>query len=233
MRPAEYIKLLHRAWKYRYITDRYEIACMMKRISRSATVMDIGAHKGGYTFWMQKATGAGGKIIAFEPQEKGAALLRELFPGITVERMAVSDSCSNRSLYIQPQSYAVSFEASLDNRYAHAHTESISCTTLDAYCSSHQLQPQFIKIDVEGHELAVLQGARELLARYHPVLLVECEQRHAGAKGRMEVFSLLASAGYKGWFFLQKKKLPLSHFDPSIHQLAGQKVYVNNFLFEQ
>jgi len=232
MNMVEYIKLLHRAWKYRFITDRDEIIFMMQRILPGGVVLDIGAHKGGYTFWMKHAAGNKGRVIAFEPQSRGAALLKQLYPKIKVERMAVSDQCTTRLLNIQPQSYAVSFEASLEKHYEGALLEQVDTTTIDIYCRQHQLQPHFIKIDVEGHELAVLHGAKETLKNARPALLIECEQRHIGFAGVTNVFSLLSALGYKGYFFIHKQKLPLDQFDFNIHQVPGQEPYINNFAFE-
>lgn len=50
----------------------------------------------------------------------------------------------------------------------------------------------FIKIDVEGHELAVLKGATSLINRCRPVLLVECEERHSPG-GTERLFKFLQS----------------------------------------
>jgi FkbM family methyltransferase len=55
--------------------------------------------------------------------------------------------------------------------------------------------PAFIKIDVEGHELAVLEGAQALLARARPVLMMEMEDRHAPGT-RAVILDLLAGLGY-------------------------------------
>jgi len=232
MKAGAYIKLLHRAWKYRFLTDRYEISYMMQRITPGSVVFDIGAHKGGYTFWMKRAAGSKGRVIAFEPQEKGAALLAVLYPGIRVERLAVSDQCTTRPLHIQPQSYEVSFEASLEKQYEGAVTEQVNTTTIDAYCRQHHLKPQFIKIDVEGHELAVLRGACETLRNDRPFLLIECEERHAGRDGVEAVFTLLSSLGYKGYFFRNKQQLPVEQFSSEQYQVAGKTPYINNFVFE-
>src|SRR3982750_1440752 len=108
----EHIKLLYRAAKYRYIDDGDEIRYLLSAIKKGATVFDIGAHKGGYTYWMKEAVGSMGKVIAFEPQEEGYCLLKKLFTGnVIVEHLAVSDREGEQQLYIQPQHFDVSFEA--------------------------------------------------------------------------------------------------------------------------
>ena len=73
----------------------------------------------------------------------------------------------------------------------------VAATRLDAALASRLApadQVSFVKIDVEGHELAVLRGAAGTIARHRPVLLVETEARHGVALD--DVFTLLAGQGY-------------------------------------
>ena len=74
-------------------------------------------------------------------------------------------------------------------------------TTLDDFFAGRSLQPNFLKIDVEGHELAVLQGARQTLKKHRPTILVECEARHRPDGDVRPVFEFLQSLGYGGSFF--------------------------------
>lgn len=233
----ERLKLFYRAAKYRFLADRQEIAYLMKKIRKGQTVLDIGAHKGAYTFWMHRAAGSTGLTVAFEPQKKGADLLLNLFPmpSVAVEHKAVSDKNGKSVLNIQPQSFDVSFEASLSQQYAQAMREEVETVTLDSYCAGRQLAPAFIKIDVEGHEAAVLSGASEILHRFHPTLLIEAETRHTGPEQVTALFASLLDLGYKGFFFKEKQKLPLEDFNPGIDQdleQLGSRRYLNNFVFE-
>lgn len=92
----------------------------------------------------------------------------------------------------------------------------------------------FIKIDVEGHELAVLQGAHNILQRDRPTLLVESQSlTNAAAPGN--VISFLASLGYTGHFYAAAKHHDIADFDPELHQnprnMGNECPYVNNFIF--
>ncbi len=51
-------------------------------------------------------------------------------------------------------------------------------TTLDAFCRTQGIRPDVIKIDVEGAEFAVLEGAREILAEARPLLVVSIHPQH-------------------------------------------------------
>ena len=59
---------LIRSLRYRFRTEKLQIKTMMRLNLRGATVLDIGANKGIYCFWMSRAVGALGRVIAFEPQ---------------------------------------------------------------------------------------------------------------------------------------------------------------------
>src|SRR5262249_8004332 len=98
----------------------------------------------------------------------------------------------------------------------------------------------FVKIDVEGHELHVLNGAVGILEQSRPIFLVEAEERHHVATPA-SVFRFFASHSYEGFFILDGAIKPVSEFDPKTMQdveslLAdgGRKqgrCYVNNFFF--
>jgi len=98
----------------------------------------------------------------------------------------------------------------------------------------------FIKIDVEGHEEAVLAGAGETLSRAKPVLLIEIEERH-NPGGLDRIAKSLSLLGYTGYFFYEREQYDLAQFAPEIHQVAENVTigetnrrklnYVNNFLF--
>ena len=62
-------RLVARAARYRWKLNRPEIARMVRAIPRSGAAIDIGAHKGAYSFWMGRRVGANGRLIAVEPQE--------------------------------------------------------------------------------------------------------------------------------------------------------------------
>ncbi len=66
----------------------------------------------------------------------------------------------------------------------------VELVRFDDYAAEHSVRPDFIKIDVEGFEMEVLQGMREVLCTQHPKLMVEVT-RHPE-----EVWQILQAAGY-------------------------------------
>jgi FkbM family methyltransferase len=242
MNLVAYFSLLLRARKYRYRNDPGEIAYLFSNIKKDDKVFDIGAHKGAYLFYMSKIVGKSGKVYAFEPQSilyKYLLTLKGLFScEVILENLALSDSSKEQVLNIpaHKNENKSSPGASLSNNFAGQKiikTEKIQSISLDEYCSRSNIRPDFLKIDVEGHELEVLKGAEEILKSYKPGLIVEIEERHIGIEKLNETINFLLSLGYKGYFFKGKEKLPLSEFNPALHQNPTSKPYCNNFVFER
>ena len=96
-----------------------------------------------------------------------------------------------------------------------------------------------IKIDAEGHELAVLGGAHDLIARDRPNVMIEVEDRHRPGS-LAAVRSFFDERGYEGFFLVGRRIAPIAQFDPALHQdpswvvhdrVAIDKNYVNTFIF--
>lgn len=62
------LRLIYRAWRYRLRIDPGEIRYLLATLRPGRMALDIGAHKGAYSYWMSKAVGPWGEVIAFEPQ---------------------------------------------------------------------------------------------------------------------------------------------------------------------
>jgi hypothetical protein len=98
----------------------------------------------------------------------------------------------------------------------------------------------FVKIDVEGHELNVLNGAVELLENSQPVFLVEAEDRHR-AQATQLLFEFFDARCYRGYFVATGGAVPVDEFRIEVMQDTSSllpdggrkdgKSYINNFFF--
>ena len=61
-------RYLYRAYRYRYRVDRAELRFVRESLEPGQVAVDIGCHKGAYTYWMRRQVGPNGMVFAFEPQ---------------------------------------------------------------------------------------------------------------------------------------------------------------------
>jgi FkbM family methyltransferase len=214
-------------WKRGYIEP--EIAFLSNIISRNRVSIDVGANIGVYTRALAKLTP---HVYAFEPSKELASLLRRIVPAnVTVFESAASDHSGRGVLKIPVEDGRRSIglatlESSADLvRYE---TEDVKLVRLDDVIR-HDVG--FIKIDVEGHELAVLKGSTSLIYRSRPVLLVECEERH-NRGGTSKLFEFLKEFDYVGKFVSEGYFYDISKFNAIKDQTHGvSKPYIYNFFF--
>jgi FkbM family methyltransferase len=252
------LRYLYRAYRYRYRVDTSELRFLRASLRPGQIAVDIGCHKGAYTYWMRRRVGAGGKVIAFEPQPRQVAYLRTAFSSLPFENVvlvpvALSDKVGRARLHV-PTGAGMTHAASLEqvgaasraapnpprlggSTPARSTLHDVEVTTLDTFFANEPRGPAFLKIDVEGHELSVLRGGRDTLKRHLPTLLVECEARHRPDGDVRPVFEFLGLLGYRGSFFQNGHRRPLCEFEPAIHQrldpasVHPPRGYVNNFAF--
>ena len=158
------LHFLHRCFRYRLRTERHQIGRLRSLDLKGKTVFDVGGNHGIYSYWMAKAVGPTGAVHCFEPQPELCAEVDQILKWLGLEQvvvncLALSDSCSRMNL---SRNYVGDGSASLTARTdSSSAPSSLICetTTVDDYCSSKKIdQVAFMKIDVEGHELAVIRG---------------------------------------------------------------------------
>ena len=110
-------------------------------------------------------------------------------------------------------------------------SHNVRTVTLDSYFEKLSRRIAVIKCDVEGHELAVFQGAATILRRDKPALIFECEERHHRRYSNREVFRYLTDLGYEGFFFAQNRRHPVAQFNVVTHGNPEGENYINNFVF--
>jgi FkbM family methyltransferase len=139
------------------------------RRTGAPVVFDVGANNGDWSAIVLK-TNSLSKIHAFEPQPPLAAHIASSYPSIKVNNLAVGEAAGELNLYDyadHPGSqHASLLEGVIDTIHGGVpRVTKVSVITLDEYCRSQQVEHiDLLKIDVEGFELAVLRGAKEMLS---------------------------------------------------------------------
>jgi FkbM family methyltransferase len=203
-------------------------------------LFDVGAHKGDYTYVMQRIA-APHNIYAVEPLFTQYRHLTRLFPGVRVLHLALSDHEGELDLKIpvidgNSLPTRATLERFQDLRETRATFEKVQLQTLDRLCVTMGIEKvRYVKIDVEGHEQKVLAGAAQTIRTWRPTLQVEIEQRHH-CEPVCRIFNWIVDQGYSGFFFNSSERLlyPISEFSVGRHQALasmGTPEYINNFLF--
>lgn len=230
---------------YRFRKNRREIEYLGERIRAGDTVVDVGAHKGGFLYWLRRFVTPSGRVYAFEPQPSLARYLKDIvasegWDNVTVEEAGVSSTSGAMELFVPAPRGESSPGATLSpvgELPAH-HRVRVPVVTLDEYFRRRgEPRVACIKCDAEGHELQVFRGAEGILRRDRPLLLFECEKRHLPESSPAAVFEYLENLGYHGFFFCGARVLPIEEFRLEVHQPVREgrywdaHDYCNNFAF--
>lgn len=233
------LRYRHRAWRYRLRHERAQVQVLLEHLRPGDTAVDIGAHKGAYTYWMRRAVSPVGRVFAFEPQPELASYLRSRNakrPGradVIVESVALSSRSETARLNIPSSGPSPGASLGSTGQVA-VRSVSVRCDTLDSYLASAQAEAvRLIKCDVEGHELEVLRGAERTLQTDRPLLLMECEARHRQDGCVETVFHYLRDLAYSGRFHDGVRWRDVSEFRAQAHQDSGRSPYINNFVFRR
>ena len=225
--------------KYYYGWLRNELEEEMKLLGlivrNDDRVIDVGGNRGIYAYQLWRL---GAKVEVFEPNPDCVGVLAAWAASksdVNIHSVALSSRSGSANLYIPIDESGAEHDASasIENAgFEHSRDQSVSLQTLDSYRFE---DVSFIKIDVEGHEYSVIEGAALLLASSRPALLVEIEQRHSG-RPIGEVFEKILGFGYQGFFLLESELTGLENFEVARHQSIenfsdSKGCYINNFLF--
>jgi len=145
--------------------DTEEVDICIKSIRPGHQVYDVGSNAGQYAMLFSRLVGGKGSVMAFEPDPEMARKLRENLSLNRIVNVEVVESA------VGSRSGTAQFDSTGGGtgHLSAAGSVAVSMLTLDQLGRD----PDFIKIDVEGHESDVLEGARETIARKRPPLLIE------------------------------------------------------------
>jgi FkbM family methyltransferase len=178
--------------------------------------IDVGAHDGCYVHLMKLYAR---QVYAFEPLPWLANDLRQKFSrGVAVSELALSNATGSAVLRLplldgNPVPGCASISA-LPEQFQQCREIQVKMDMLDNVYTGNA---GMIKIDVEGHEEGVLEGARATIARSQPRLVVEIDERLSPG-GVRRVADFLATFDYRGFFIFRREVVPCERFDRAVLQ---------------
>lgn len=231
------------ARQYRYFEP--ELGRLNEFVPEGRGAVDVGVWWGPWSWWLARQVP---RVDSFEPNPDFIARLASVMPtNVTIHPVALSNITGRSSLWVPPGGAISGGGASLEPQSrvgADWSQPPVATSRLDDFELG---DVGFVKIDVEGHELAVLQGAVDLLKTQRPTLLIEIEQ-HADRQGSLdEVLEFLGDFSYRGEFLQKGRWRPIGDLDRQrtrqmadrvashgyvVNQLLYIRSYVHNFVFK-
>ncbi len=180
-----------------------EIRFVRRLLQPGDRALDIGGGLGVYTLSMAKRVGNAGVVHTFEPLADHIGLIEQSLQlnqlsNVKIHPRVVSDRAGLRKLIVRPLSEGTTiFHPEVD---ASQPTVTVECTTLDAWHDVHRWpKVDFIKIDAEGEETAIVLGGARFLKEYSPLIQYEIK---TSDEQEFSTTQKLAAMGYDAYRLL-------------------------------
>jgi FkbM family methyltransferase len=175
------------------------VRSIQRHVTPGMKVLDIGAQSGFYSLLLSRLIGPEGVVFAFEPLPANYRILEENvslnnISNIVVIREAASDQSGEISFEFPHGDPSLVAGPILEGD--NLGTFQVPSMSLDAFARQTGHHVQFIKMDVEGAETAVLRGAIQTLRTFHPPMIVELHY-DSSQQGQHPAISLLQELGYQ------------------------------------
>ncbi len=231
------------AWQYQFYEP--ELRKLNDFVPYDRGAVDVGMWWGPWSWWLARRTP---RVDSFEINLELTSRITPVMPSnVFVHRVALSDRTGQADLWIPSGGTGSEGRASLEPG-SRPETEwrrrSVATSRLDEF---NLTDVGFIKMDVEGHELAVLHGASHLLETQRPTVLVEIEQ-HTQRSGVFDsVVKYFGDRSYTGEFLRKGRWHPIGELDRGTNEALANRAaqrgyganlflyarrYVHNFVFK-
>ena len=177
-----------RFWQGRY--EPHQTRLFVETVKPGDVVYDVGAHVGYYSVLASTLVGDSGHVVGFEPVPANLHYLRRHLQINGCQNVTVIEACV-------AEAEGVSHFETRGTGMGHIWEDgklTVRTVSLDELVQAGKIPPpDCIKIDVEGAEYSVLQGAQALRARTYPTILLSLH----GAQRRQQCFESLPARGYQ------------------------------------
>lgn len=199
-----------------------ELSFVRKATARGSRAIDIGGNYGHYALNIAHAAGPDGRVVAFEPAARTASYLRRsiekngLQAQVTLVQAAVSDEDGEGVLETRAAELRALTKTDIG--------ETVQTLRLDSWIGGSGFeQPDFVKMDAEGAEPAIIDGGRAFFETASPLVMFEVKH---GADLDMAALEKLEALGYRAYALIEGLGL-LAPADPRAAQ--GSIESLDNF----
>ncbi len=189
---------LHRSFAYGSWEPEV-VRSIQKHVMPRTRVLDIGAQSGFYSLLLSRLVGPEGMVFAFEPLPANFRILEENvrlnnIQNVMIRREAVSEHSGKIRFEFPHEEPSLVAGPLIEGD--DLGTFQVPSVSLDDFVRQTGHSIQFIKMDVEGAETAVLRGAVQSLKAFHPPMIIELHY-DGSQKGPHPAIPLLESLGYR------------------------------------
>jgi len=204
---------------YCYGFEEAEILFLRRYLRAGDVALDVGANIGLMTLIVSEQVKSAGAVHSLEPAPETFGWLKEnteinSISNVRLYNMALSDREGKIDFYVSQEGLDAFNSVIKPAKGDNYQVKSVDTTTLDKFVSALPSKVTFIKMDVEGFELSVLEGGRNILsADDAPELLVEFTESNLKSAGHstLELYDKISGLGYR-----------LYSFDASSHRLVAE-----------
>jgi FkbM family methyltransferase len=207
---------------YKSKIESFDLEFLKNYLKGTITVIDVGSNVGYFTISIAKYLDNTSKILSIEPSEQNIIRMKKVLKHRTIvqkiEIVKAGASDSNNVGYLK-----IDQKNPSNNQISSAKEGciEIKLLTLDSICSGIG-DIGLVKIDVQGYELKVLQGATKLIAEQLPILLIEIDYRISSLLALI-LWDFLTQHSYLIFLINEKKKILTRQ------ELTSQKGYFDIF----
>ena len=235
---SESYLLEKRAKRFYKKKTEIEIRYLPNLADRTLASIDIGVYRGVYSYYLSKESKY---VYAFEANPLLIKKLKKGFQkykNIKIENFAISSNQGFADLKIPFRNQNINYTdheelyqlgtATIHDKNNLADIEfdtiEIKKINLDSYSFDHTIG--FIKIDVEGHEIDIINGAKKLISKDKPNLMIEIEEKHTGIPN-IEIINQIKEFGYECFSLSNNLELRV------VNQQNIKNISNNNFIFKK
>ena len=225
----DWLRIRERAWREKRKGEK-EIKIIPNLLVNCNRAIDIGANVGVWSYWLSKYAK---QVESFEPNPKIFNALKNIkIKNVNSYNIALSNKSGSVDLLVPKGSKGFSNQgASLSSIKVQGEHKriSIEAKCLDEY---NFLDVDFIKIDVEGHEHEVIEGAQETIKKFKPTMVIEMEEKHNQIPIEDQISSV-EKLGYKCCVLMNEKIIQIEEIDLNkFHRNpTSNDSYLFNFIF--
>ena len=226
------------AYSIYFLDFEHDERCFVQRFLRPGdTFVDVGANIGLFTVIGARIVGTSGRVYAFEPSKMAydqlvSSVRLNRLTNVTCVNCALSNKAETRTMIACYDGYGAWNSLGRPSCNAPTYEETVSCITFDEFAMSVEgiglPKLALMKIDVEGWESRVLDGAKRMLTAQLPVLMVEFTDANAISAGSstLAVREILEDLGYNLYRYdMTAKRLipePVHRSYPYVNLIACQ-----------